>query len=271
MAITDSTAGGLATSWQEEERSSFTAGVLSDIAACAAEVEGKLRRGTLGVSSSPTLAQVKNWLRRAKLELMEDRNYTFSRKYAYCDLSSGAYRYAMPPDYNGGEVKLRDITAGNSIPIWLPAWFDKHGYNLGNAESGDIQAATIVNDELWLYPPPSSSNRIELEYSRDGSETTADDFSYLPELARFRCCDFALSHSFESLHQFEVADRYRQYWELGLAKMRKADARRKWAGKRLAVINVFQEYANQGKGEGTGGGGTGGGGGITFGGEPITW
>jgi len=242
MSITDSVAN-VSTSWTEQSTVAFQYGVLSTITHCVSEVESKLKRGTLSTTSAPTLVQVKNWLKRAKLELMEDRDYTFARKYAYVDLTAGTYRYALPPDYNGGQVKLRDMSNDAFIPIWLPANFDKT-YPDPSAETNDVvECATIKNMELWLSPPPSASDRFELEYSRSGAETTADDFSFLPELERFRCCDFALSHSFESLHMFEVADRFRQYWELGLQKAKKADGRRRFAGVRKQVLNVWQENA----------------------------
>lgn len=242
MTITDSGVT-LSTAWTEQTTAAFSTGVLSTIATCVTEVEGKLKRGTLSATTAPTITQVQNWLKRAKLELMEDRSFTFARKYAYADLVAGSYRYALPGDYNGSDVKLRNMTSDQSIPVWLPAWFDKTYPDPSELTNGIVAQACIKNMELWLVPPPSSGDRIELEYSRSGTETTADDFSFLPELERFRCCDFALSHSFESIHMFDVSDRYRQYWELGLQKAHKADARRRWGGRRMAVLNVWQEAA----------------------------
>ena len=247
MTITDSLTP-ITTAWTEQTNAAFSTGVLSTITTCVTEVESKLQRGTLSESTAPKLSKVKDWLRRAKLELMEDRNFTFARKYAYADLVAGTYRYGLPGDYNGGDIKLKDTTNEEYIPVWLSAWFDKTYPNLSDVTAGYVQQACIKNMELWFAPPPSASDRIELEYSRSGAETTADDFSYLPELERFRCCDFALSHSFESVHMFDVADRFRQYWELGLQKAHKADARRKWGGRRMSAISIFQEasmVANQ--------------------------
>ncbi len=240
MSITDS-GSSVSTSWTEQATVAFTTGVLSTIATCVSEVESKLKRGTLSATTAPTSTQVQNWLKRAKLELMEDRNYSFARKYAYADLTAATYRYALPPDYNGGEVKLRDMTNNASIPVWFSAAFDKAYPDPSEETNGAIEVACIKNMELWVAPPPSASDRIELEYSRSGAETTADDFSFLPELERFRCCDFALSHSFESLHMFDVADRFRQYWELGLQKARRADGRRKWGGRRMCAMSVWTE------------------------------
>jgi len=247
MSITDSTTT-LDTAWTEQSIAQFTSGVLSTMATCVTEVEGKLKRGTLSTSTAPTLAQVQNWLKRAKLELFEFKDYSFSRKYAYADLTAGTYRYSLPGDFGGGQVRLRDTTNDRAIPLIWPERFDALYPDPSEETSNEVKVATIKNLELWLAPAPDSSDRVELEYARSGAETTADDFSFLPELERFRCCDFAISHAFESLHMFDVADRFRQYWELGLQKSHKADNRRKQAGRRKCAINVFQEaalYANQ--------------------------
>jgi hypothetical protein len=240
MSITDSTTN-LSAAWVEQTPVAFTTGVLSTIISCVNEVEAKLKRGTLSATSSPTLTNVKNWLKRGKLELMEAKNYTFSRKYAYTDLVAGGFRYALPPDFNGGNVRIRDVTNDNIIGLMVPEEWDIRFPNLANVESGDIEIACIKNMELWVYPPPASSDRIEIEYSRSGAETTADDFSYIPELQRFQCCDFALAHSFESLHMFDVADRFFAYWERDILKNKLADNRRKRGGKRLSAINVWQD------------------------------
>ena len=102
--------------------------------------------------------------------------------------------------------------------------------------------ACIKNLELWLAPPPDSTDTLELEYSRSGAETTSDDFSWLPELERFRVCDFAVGQAFESLHMYDVADRFMSRWATDLAGAVHSDARRKWKGKRLQATDVFQEF-----------------------------
>ena len=242
MGITDSTTT-VDTSWTEGSIAVFTSGVLSSMANCVTEVEGKLKRGTLSATTAPTLTQVQNWLKRAKLELLEFKNYTFSRKYAYADAVAGQYVYSLPPDFNGGSVVLRDTTNDRLIPLWMPEWYDKKYPDPSEETNNEVLHATIKNMTLWVAPPPDSSDRFELEYSRSGAETTADDFSFIPELERFRCCDFALAHAFESLHMFDVSDRYMNYWNTGLMKSVKADNRRKRGGRRMACINVFQESA----------------------------
>jgi len=183
---------------------------------------------------------VKNWLKRAKLELMEHKDYSFARKYAYCDLTADSYRYSLPGDFNGGQVSLRDTTNDREVIVWDASQYDRLFPDPSEETSGEVVVACIKNMELWVAPPPDSSDRLELRYARSGAESTADDFTWLPELERFRCCDFALAHAFEALHQWEIANRFRMVWNEGLAKSRKADGRRKWLGVRQA-INVFQE------------------------------
>ena len=265
MSITDSTTT-LDTAWTEQSIAQFSSGVLSTIATCVSEVESKLKRGTLSATTAPTLTQVQNWLKRAKLELMEFKDYSFSRKYAYADCTADTYRYALPGDFGGGQVRLRDITNNMVIPIVFPERFDAYWPDVSEETSGQIKKATIKNLELWVAPAPSASDRLELEYSRSGAETTADDFSFLPELERFRCCDFALGHAFESIHMFDISDRFRQYFDIGLQKSHRANIRRKRAGRRKCAINVFQEaaiHSNQPNRVTPSG--------ITFGGEYLTF
>ena len=241
MSITDSTTT-IDTAWTEQSIAVFTSGVLSSMATCITEVESKLKRGTLGTSSTPTLAQTQNWLKRAKLEISESFGFGFKRKYAYCDLTANSYVYSLPPDFDGGQVTLKDITNNRDIPIWPRSWFDLKFPDPSEESSDQVLVACIKNMELWVAPPPNGSDRLELEYPRSGAETTADDFSWLPELMRYRCCDFAQAEAFESLHQFDLADRFRNKFEVGVIKASRSDARKRWQGKSLSAINIFQHY-----------------------------
>jgi hypothetical protein len=239
--ITDSTTT-LDTSWSEQTVAIFTGGVLSTIATCVTEVESKIKRGTLTASTTPLLASVQNWLRRAKLEIAEAKDFGFTRKYASGTLTSGTFRYALPPDYRGGEVSLRDTTNDRLIPVWPRARFDAKFPDPSHETSDEVLAACIKNMELWFAPPPNGADTIEIEYARSGAETTADDFSWLPEKERFLCCDFAVSEAFESLHMWEESARYRGKYERGLMNSKLSDGRRKWKSKRHSAINVFQDY-----------------------------
>jgi len=241
MSITDTTTT-LDTAWVESSAASFTSGVLSTIATCVTEVESKIKRGTLGTSTNPTLAQVQGWLKRAKMELAEAKGFTFDRKYATASLTADSYRYALPPDYNGGNISLRDVTNDRYITVWAENWFNKKFPDPSVETSGEVMVACIKNMELWLAPPPDSADSVELEYDRSGAETTSDDFSWLPEIERFRCCDFAVSEAFLSLHMWEQARLYTQRWTAALGKAIRADGKRKWKGKRFQAINVFQEF-----------------------------
>jgi hypothetical protein len=240
MSITDSTTT-LDTAWTEQSIAIFTGGVLSTIATCVSEVESKLKRGTLSTTTQPTLAQVQNWLKRAKLEIAEAKDFGFTRKYASGTLVAGSYRYALPPDYRGGEISIRDTSNDRYISVWPRARFDAMFPDPSEEDNDEVLIACIKNMELWFTPPPNSADTIELEYPRSGAETTADDFTWLPEKERFLCCDFALGESFESLHMWGESDRYILKYERGLGKSIRADGRRKWKSKRHSMLNVFQD------------------------------
>lgn len=245
MSITD-TSTALSTSWTEQTYVAFTAGTLSDITAMVGEVESKIRRGTLSASTTPTLTEVQRWLIRAKEELVELRNHTYSRRYAYADTTSGTYRYALPPDYNGGQLSIRDMTNDRALEVWTEFWFDTK-YPDPSAESNDEPVlATIKGNELWLMPPPSGVVRLELEYDRSGDDNTATDMHWIPETDRWKICDYAVSQAFESVHMFTEADRYLQRWEMGLRKSQRADSKRKWKRMDYQAASIFQVHSARG-------------------------
>lgn len=243
MSITDSTTT-IDTAWTENDIPipAFTAGALSTLSACVDEVGVKLQRGALSATSVPTDANVKTWLMRAKLKLMQVRDFSYARKYAYVSTVVDQYRYILPPDFQGGHVSIRDTTGGYKLRQWPEAWGDKL-YPDPTAETSDEPAVfTIKNMELWLYPPSSDERVLQMEYSRSGAETTAGDMSWLPEYERFLCCDFAVAHSFESLHMWAESDRYSARWAEELGISIRADGRRRWKAGQMRCISVFEEY-----------------------------
>lgn len=242
MSITDATTS-INTAWQEQATVTFTSGTLASITEMVLEVEAKLKRGTLGASSTPTSTQVQTWLIRAKQELSEIKKFTFKRRFAYCATVAAQYIYSLPPDYNGGDLVLRDVTNDRRIPIWDSAWFDTK-YPDPSAETSDEPlVACIKNMELWIVPPAGGVYQLELEYGRSGADNTATDFSWLPEIERFRCCDFAISEAFESLHMYENSTYFKTKWASGLAKAIKADAKRRWKSVNFSATSVFDHHA----------------------------
>jgi hypothetical protein len=242
MSITDSSTN-LDLAWTEQTIVAFTTGVLSDIDACVDEVESKLKRGTLGATSTPTETQVKNWLKRYKMELAEIKRFTFNRKYATASTTAGTYRYALPADFNGGATRLRDTTNDRYIKIWDTHWGDMK-YPDPSAESNNKPAVAYVkNMELWLIPPPDGTYTLELEYDRSGAESDTDNFDWIPELDRFRICDGATADAFESIHDYNSASIYRRKWEYGLGKAVRADGKRKWSSCGYQAISIFQSRA----------------------------
>ena len=241
MSINDS-GSSLDLTWSEQSTVSFNAGTLADINDCATEVETKLRRGTLSATSSPTLAQVKQWLIRAKQELAETKGYTYRRRYATATTTAGTYRYALPPDFNGGMVAIRDTTNNFPLKGWPREHFDIKYPDPSEENNDESTIFCVKNNEVWLVPPPAGSYTLEIEYDRTGADNTPSDFSWLPEIERFRCCDFAVAESFESLHMFDVANRYFQKWNQGLGKARRSDGKRKWKGMGFRAVSWLEEH-----------------------------
>jgi len=240
MSITDATTS-VSTAWTEFPIVSFTAGTLASITEMVTEIESKLKRGTLSTSTSPTLASVQRWCIRAKEELMQVKSYTFSRRFAYATLSAGDYRLSLPPDYTGGDVSIKDTTNDRKLKIWPSNKFDLKFPDVDEESNNEPIITCIKNMELWLCPPVNGTPIIELEYDRSGDDNTSTDFSFLPEVERFRCCDYAIYEACESIQDWERAKWYKSKWIDGLGRSIKVDARRRWKERGFRAISIFEE------------------------------
>lgn len=236
----------LSTTWTNQSVVAFNAGTMTDISSCVSYVEGKLRRGTLSTSTTPSTTQVQYELIRAKEELCEQFGFTWQRKYAYADTSSSTYRYALPADYNGGEVRLRDMTNDVFLEWVDPYRFDLKYPDVSAEDSGEPLCFTIKDRELWITPPAGSTYRLELEYGRSGDDTTATDVSYLPEVLRFKICDFAVYQCFRILHMWDAAALYKQDWMEGLIRSKRQDSKKKWAHSGFQCLTWQQAYTARG-------------------------
>lgn len=233
MSITDATST-IELSWQEHDVVSFNAGTMATIDNLVTELEGKLQRGTLSASSTPTTTQAQNWLIRAKEELMEMGGFSFARRYVYATATSGSYRFALPADFGGGACTLRDITNNHTIHYTDQMKFDAAFPDLSEYGSGTIQNYTIKDREIWTYPAADGAT-LELEYTRTGDDNTATDVSYLPEKIRWKLVDMALIEAFEYLHEFEKATYYERKGMGRIHMAKKGDNQKKWSRKRRAI------------------------------------
>jgi len=239
MPITDATTS-LSTTWTEQSVVAFTAGTLASITECVSEVEVKLKRGTLTASTTPSTINVQTWLIRAKQELAEIKQFTWKRRYAQATGVAGQYRYGLPPDYTGGHLSIRDASNDNPIMLVPNHLYDQYFPDMSSETSGDATFATIKGNEIWFGPPLTGSETLEIEYDRSGDDTTASDFSWLPEIDRFRCCDFATAEAFRSLHQWEAAAVYDARWQQGIIKAVHADGKKKWSSVGFRCHSIFE-------------------------------
>lgn len=214
--------------WQEVDTVQFTAGTLADMDALKSEVERKLQRGTLSNTSSPTTTEVQNWLIRAIEETMEAHDFNFTRRYAYASCVAGTYRYALPPDFGGGTTMLRDVTNNVALTYADNKTFDGSYPDVSEYGSANPDVFTFKDRELWIKPPASNTNRLELEYRSTGEARTTV-ITHIPEPFRFKIVDMALTEAWEFLHEFEKAAYYHQKVAGKLQQAKRADGKQKWA------------------------------------------
>ena len=248
MAITDATTS-LDLAWAEESTVSFTAGTLADVDSMVTEVESKLSKDrslTLRENTNPKLTSVQRWLVKAKETLMQAKSYSFARRFASASLTADDYRIALPPDYNGGNVRVR-LQSNNSgvspftLLIWPANKFDLKFPDPDEEENNEPRVCCIKNRELWLWPPAIETCTVHLEYDRSGDDNTATDFSFLPEVERFLCCDYAIYQSFLSLQKWAEAGIFKSEWLAGLGISKKADVKRKWQEIGWRAIGILEQ------------------------------
>lgn len=208
---------------------SFNAGTLSNIDDCTAHVQSKLNRGTLSANSKPMLKDVQDWLARAKQELMEAHNFTWRRVFSYVDTVVSTYRYTLPADFGEGGYILRDITNDIRLTPIDSVSFDSIFPDVAGDSTSVPEYYTLKDRELWLSQPASGTYRLELEYERTGDDVSPNTVSYIPELMRFKMCDYAIYRSFIEIENWNAAQAYKGEWDGGIFQSKKRDTRKRWA------------------------------------------
>lgn len=241
MSITNATSN-LSTTWAEQTTVAYTAGTLETITDCITEVEGHLQRGTLSGSSTPTINQVQNWLIRGKQKIAQRYGFTWKRRYAYATFTSAGWRFSLPPDYAGGEVRLRDVTNDGWMHYVDPLMFDsKFPAVASEGSSRDPSDAyfTIKNNEIWMSHPVHGDATIEIEYERSGTDNIATDLAWIPEPLRWEVVDYATKRAFMTLQQWTAVQAYGGELESENRWSRKADGRKRWAAGGFRMHNWF--------------------------------
>jgi hypothetical protein len=167
---------------------------------------------------------------RGKQVLAEKYGFVWRRKYSYASTASGTWQYALPADYGGGATVLREITNADArLDFYDPTSFDTMYSDPAGTANAIPKIYTIKDRELQLHAPADGTYVLELEYARTGDDSTVTDISWLPEIARFKICDYALYRSFVLLQQWDAANIYKGEWMEDVADAKQSSARQKWS------------------------------------------
>ena len=231
MGITEASAPLDTPNWAEYGVVSTNIGTLATLSACIDAVSDKLNRAPITATTKPSDAQVAGYITRAKEELAQVKSYDFLRRYVIATMTAGVWRYSLPPDCKK-ILSLRDTTNDRGISVIEPYAFDTMFPDMAEVQANQSKFACQKNLELWLSPPPSA-DVFELQYERDGDDVLASqDISWLPEIERWRCVDFATAESWELLNQYDRSGHYKQKWLQHIALGKRADNKRKFKGAR---------------------------------------
>lgn len=230
MALTEASAPLDTPTWAEYGIVSANVSAIDTLSSCIDVVSDKLNRAPITATTKPSDAQVADYITRAKEEIIELKSYTWARRYVVATLTSGVWRYALPPDC-ARITNLRDTTNDNAINIIEPYAFDMMYPDMAAISSGKVIVACQKNLELWVSPPPGAEV-FELQYERNGDDASSVDISWLPEIERWRCIDFALAESWELLNQYDRAGYYSNKWAKYINKGKRTDSKRKLKGAR---------------------------------------
>jgi len=220
----------ITTTWTQRDTVSFTAGTITSISDCVTQVQNALHRGPLSSSTTPTSTQVQQFLIRGKQKLIEKFGFSWRRKYVYASTAAGTWQYALPADFGGGATVLREITSSDSVLTFYDVNTFPHLFpDVAGSDNAIPSGYTIKDRELWLSSPADGTYTLELEYPRTGDDSTASDVSYLPEIARFKICDYALYRSYLLLQNWEMAQIYKAEWQSEINDAKEDESHRKWA------------------------------------------
>ena len=219
----------LETTWTEQSAVGFNQATLSTTQHSIDEVQGQINRGTIGASTTPTSGQVTNWLIKAKHRLMELFGFSWKRKFSYADTTASTYRYALPKDFAGGGIVLRDLTQNERLSQVNPISFGTRYPDPAGDGNAAPEFYCIKDRELWLHAPASGTYRLELEYTRSGSDTAGELWDYIPEGKLFDLTDYATYRALIVLKEYTAAQAYSVEWMTGIELGKKTDGHKKWA------------------------------------------
>ena len=230
MALTTNT-------WTQQSAVAFNQATLSTTQNLIDEVQTNIQRGVLTANTTPSTGQITNWLIRAKEKLMEMYGFTWKRKFSYTDTTASYYRYALPADFAGGGAVLRDLTQNERLSPMNPIGFDTDYPDVAGSSNGAPEYYCIKDRELWLSAPADGTYRLELEYDRSGSDSTAETWDYLPEAMLFKLTDYATYRGFMLLQDWTAAQAFKGEWSESTHEGRKTDSKKKWATMNYMIPN----------------------------------
>ncbi len=160
-------------------------------------------------------SRIHEWINEAQLQVARQADATEFQATAETTLTGGKLKYALPTGFLRMASVIYPLVAVRLRPVDLQT-FD----SMGTGIEGPPVAYTIFANELWLFPTPSTADKLELRYYKKPARLTGTEVPALAEDYLHLLVDYALWRAYRAEDDPEMANSHQQQYEKDLAKYR---------------------------------------------------
>jgi hypothetical protein len=167
--------------------------------------------------------RIEQWLNEGQLQVARNVDSMVFQAVEEKTMTVGTYKYALPTGFIRMASILYPLVAVRLKPMNLQNFdslMSAREANLGEGTGieGPPVAYTIWNKELWLFPTPSSADKLELRYYKKPARLTGVEVPILEEDYLHLLVDYALWRCYRAEDDPEMATAHETQYEKDLAK-----------------------------------------------------
>src|SRR5271154_668058 len=168
-------------------------------------------------------SRIEEWVNEAQLQVARNVDSMEFQAVEEKTMTVGQYKLSLPTGFIRMASILYPLVAVRLKPVDLQT-FDsmmsarEAALNEGTGIEGPPVAYTIFNNELWLFPTPSSADKLELRYYKKPARLTGVEVPALAEDYLHLLVDYALWRAYRAEDDPEMANAHQQQYEKDLMK-----------------------------------------------------